>query len=383
MTKEQFLFTANTYPNQINIWYELDENSPTVIYGLTIPRFDINGNDLQQFLLEVNTITIELQDGSYGLLQLGDPISYINESFTPQVEYYFYELTTVFNIDNLEPLTNPFTNAEIVFPTPIDQYAFDASGYNATLNNVQDNRQSTYILQLGTNILSMNQDSNYSNTGWINARYEGSKATPQNYNNIDPITSGKSFNGAYYPATVTDAQIKQNASSIVYTPYLYTGEEPVPTYAPIEEVYTIPYITTITDGNYTFPISPTGSQIPLLLRSDAPSSSKVPQVGDLFTPTGSSEIIKILTVGSYEISAWTSPLYKLTVQRGYNRTTPQQITVNNPTNQNRPVDYIKASQIFVLEGNKVQGVERGKVIVQDTQEILHIDDFGYIVSGST
>ena len=53
-----------------------------------------------------------------------------------------------------------------------------------------------------------------------------------------------------------------------------------------------------------------------------------------------------------------------------------------PATNNPPVNLSTPSLIFKLQGNKVQGVQKGKVQVQTSGEILHIDRFGYIISGS-
>jgi hypothetical protein len=48
------------------------------------------------------------------------------------------------------------------------------------------------------------QDSLYSDTGWINGRYEGTSTNNITYASIDPAILGSSIQGTYYPLQTQD-----------------------------------------------------------------------------------------------------------------------------------------------------------------------------------
>lgn len=384
MTQDQFITTALTFPKDISIWYT--PTSPYKILGIIIPIINADGQNILEYLLQSTDITVEIQNGIFANLQVSQ--GQILDA-TPTDQLYYLDVLPPYDITdvvNLPTFATQVSITSIVFSNTINQYVFNASGYNVLLNNVQDTRTSDYQYLGQTGILANIQDSLYSSTGWVNGRYEGSKTSQTNYVGISSTLSGKSFQGVYFPTTITDQQIKDqiSAGAVTYTEYLYTGQEPLPTYTFIQDAYIIPaYISTESPTN-TGTIPATATTIPMLL--SASLSTPIPQVGDIVNVTSSLELMKIKQIDSYESNGgYETPLYKLTVERGYNYTTPQAIVTTIPTppaTNNPPVNLSTPSLIFKLQGNKVQGVQKGKVQVQTSGEILHIDRFGYIISGS-
>ena len=386
MTEEEFKLTATTYPQDINIWYTA--TAPYLIKGITIPTTNANGENILTYLQQATVLTIEAQIGIFVDLQVSGGEILATDIGGSVFEFYYLDVVPSYDITNLVNLPSFRTRlrlSRIVFTSPVNQYVFNASGYNAVLNNVQDPRLSSYQQLQGTNTQAGIQDSLYSSTGWINGRYEGSKTSQTTYLGISPTIAGKSFEGVYFPRTVTDAQIitQVAAGAVTYTSYFYPGEEIIPTYTFIEDVYYIPASRTLNDGDPVGIISISGSEIPLLLAASAPLSTPIPKVGDIIQITSSLELIKIQSIGSYPDNGnFTPPLYKLTVERGYNYTPASAISTSLSPRTEPPVYFSTPILIFKLQGNKVQGVQRGKVQVKTSGEILHIDRFGYVVSGS-
>ena len=230
------------------------------------------------------------------------------------------------------------------------------------------------------------QDSLYSLTGWINGRYEGSKTSQTNYLGIEPTITGKSFQGAYFPRTVTDQQILDQVSIGVatYTEYLYPGDDILPT-------------STYTSGSYQIArlydnsnlstavgtIQPNITEIPLLTAPGAPPSSPAPEVGQVIQVQGSPELMKIRSIVRYPSDGnYSVPFYKLTVERGYNYSIPTPIITQVNPSVEPPISLSTPTLVYKLAGSKIQGAQRGKLHVQLSGEILHIDRLGYIVSGS-
>ena len=91
------------------------------------------------------------------------------------------------------------------------------------------------------------------------------------------------------------------------------------------------------------------------------------------TPT--SEIVKVLSIEPSGSSALTRK-FSATVQRGWNQTTEFSYSDGDD------VLLIDPQTIFKLEGSKVYQERQGKIYVQETQEIVHLDSFGQIISSS-
>lgn len=387
MTRDQFINEAKTYPDQISIWYSDNTEHPNYyIKGIAIPTIDPQGQDILGYLQQSTELTIEIQVGIVETLPVtgGELLTADNGTSI----LYFLDVSPYFNISSLV-LSPSFQTTvaltRIIFSNTIDTYVFNASGYNAVLNNVQDPRLSDYQVLQGTTTQAGIQDSLYSSTGWINGRYEGSQTSQTNYLGISPTITGKSFEGVYFPRTVTDAQIiaQVQAGAVTYTEYLYPGEEALPTFTTISDAYYIAASLTSNDLTPVGTILATDTEIPLLIRSLAQLSTPIPKVGDIIQITSSLELMKVQSVGSYQNNGnYTVPFYKLVVERGYNYTTPQQIITQVFPRIEPPVNLSTPTLIFKLQGNKVQGVQRGKVQVKTSGEILHIDRFGYVVSGS-
>lgn len=388
MTKEQFINTSKDRPGQINIWYS-DATSPiSYIYGLTVPIIDQLGRNIEEYLQTATELTIELQTGIIRTLQVGN-----QEVYTANDGSTIYYLDVIPDYDITPIATSPtftttVTTVTIIFSSTIDYFVFNASGYNALLNNAEDPRPSDYQLVQGSNTPAGVQDSSYSITGWVNSRYEGSKTSELNYLGVPSTITGKTFEGAYFPRTVTDTQIKQQvaASAVVYEDYLYPGEDVLPTYTYISGSYKIPNRTRSGDpANDVGTISPTDTQIPLLLTPLAQLSTPIPKIGDIIQVTSSIELMKIKRVNypSFDPGYGDRPLYLLTVERGYNYTTAEQIVTQvGPPAIEPPVNLSYPLLIYKLPGNKIQTAQRGKILVKLSGEILHIDRFGFVVSGS-
>lgn len=387
MTKEQFITTAKAYPNQISIWYsDATTSPPFYIYGLAVPIIDQLGQDIEQYLQEASELVVELQTNILAILQVANKEVHIADNGSTL--YYLdvvpdYDITSIATSPTFETTV---LSTRIILSSTIDYFVFNASGYNALLNNAEDPRLSDYQLVQGSTTPAGVQDSLYSLTGWVNGRYEGSKTSELNYLGIPSTITGKTFEGAYFPRTITDDQIKQQVatSAVIYEDYLYPGEEILPTFSYTSGSYIISNRLKAGESSTNVgTISPTGSQIPLRLASSAPLSTPVPKIGDIIQVTSSIELMKIKQVNyPTEATNYTTPLYLLTVERGYNYTTAEQIvTLVSPPSE-PPVYFPNQISIFKLQGNKIQTAQRGKVLVKLSGEILHVDKFGFVVSGS-
>ena len=124
-------------------------------------------------------------------------------------------------------LTNPvqsiYTSRVLIEPeSSID--AIQKNTYSVITNSTVFDRSSDYIQQsdraeTATNPINLPsisidravkakvQDSLYSDTGWSNARYNGTPTTAAGYGGIEPTITGVSFTGAFYSSTIDSTDI--------------------------------------------------------------------------------------------------------------------------------------------------------------------------------
>jgi len=133
---------------------------------------------------------------------------------------------------------------EVAFdPSPFID--FSSNEYNATLNNTEQDRTSAYIFNIdsqrsgstarplnyqqiidGTAVTASVQDSFYTDSGIINARFDGSETTTAEYG-ISPALSGKVFSAAVFDFS-TDLPTILSASkngNVEYKEYIFTVDE--------------------------------------------------------------------------------------------------------------------------------------------------------------
>ena len=133
---------------------------------------------------------------------------------------------------------------EVAFdPSPFID--FSTNEYNATLNNTEQDRTSAYIFNIdsqrsgstarplnyqqiidGTAVTASVQDSFYTDSGIINARFDGSETTTAEYG-ISPALSGKTFSAAVFDFStdiVTILSSSQN-NNVEYKEYIFTVDE--------------------------------------------------------------------------------------------------------------------------------------------------------------
>lgn len=323
-------------------------------------------------------------------------------------KYFCYSILTPAQrpVLTILPASTPeeyFTN--VVIEPITSAGSFNYNVYNPLIGNTIIDRESSYRVQSdrGTlrvdtktnpvnieSILSDNavpatvQDSLYSDTGWIQARYEGTKLTPLNNSNTDPVLPGTFFEGAFFGADTTDTYIENlDPTQIRYTQYLSSGKTQAPQYE-VEDLG-LALITT----------SPglTGT----LLRTRTPSTL-TPKftnvtIGDLLLVSSSAKFEEEVMLVEpptttqqyfpYEFSEITSGLESkdIRVLRGYGDTPPFALINNYP---DPPFLYrLSKVKLYSIEGTVVQAVTAGKILVRETGHILKVSAEGLIIGGNT
>jgi hypothetical protein len=393
ITSAEFLTIVDqTQPDKVNIWY--NDTAPLTVYGFTIPTVDNNDNDATQLLLTTQQINITLNGYNYTFViqsRSSRTVTYQSQNVT----YYFFEITPIV-IDSLADNT-PIILSQIVVAIPdTTNSIFFGGDYDALLNNVQDNRQSTNIMVAdryeikggpgSTNPTNIDdiitltaqkadiQDSNYSTTGWINGRYEGTPTDSTTYGGLDSAITGKPFEGSYFPSSITVDLINSQISSsnIVYSDYLSTSQDDLPS-KPIE-------IRTkyVTDDE---PIQSSGTTIFIKVVPGLPLTTPDIYVGDIITMTNGNspttqnftEYMRVLDIKPL---FFTFEFLQLTVTRRWNNTPLGVFNAGIP----RTIFKISnLTKIYQLNRNKIQGISRGRLVIKESSDILTIDGLGQVV----
>lgn len=378
MTREEFIAIVQLHPERINVWYD---NTLTTIYGISVPVLDNTDQDITNYLTQAQQLGVPLPSGGSVVLPIvarqlvSAPVNNI------QVTCFYFDVTPT-----SVTITGSTNTGSIQLYPAIDSAEFYDSPYNTLHGSIEELRTSTYIMQsdrykvgtlanptytgplniaeliIGSASLAHVQDSNYTIAGWVNGRYEGSKTSRVDYR-TDPAIGGSIFKGAEFPKGTTTTQINylQSSGQIFYKDIFFAGTGDTPGYYPVPSGYMYTGSAALTANATTMTITQ---------QQYAPSTVKIPTPGDIFQL--SDERVKVISVATIPLP-WLR--YTLTVERGYNSTTA-------PHDNGTPVYYVQPVQIYNILGNKLTGVPKGDVVVQQTGQLLNLDSLGYIVTSS-
>lgn len=175
----------------------------------------VDRTDLNKYLL----IRLDDVDVPIGRVVIIDPVT--------SAETYYIFVISESDHTKRPVLPNPvqsiYTGRVLIEPeSSID--AIQKNTYSVITNSTVFDRSSNYIQQsdraeTATNPVNIGsiftdravkakvQDSLYSDTGWSNARYNGTTTTAAGYGGIEPTITGVSFTGAFYPSTIDSQTI--------------------------------------------------------------------------------------------------------------------------------------------------------------------------------
>lgn len=386
MTQEEFFAYADldNHSKDVNIWYT--GSNPSTILGLSVPVISLNNGvatNIAPQLAQVQQITIPQPSGYQIIVEV--TARSLNQS-PNGTQYYIFLVNQI----STTGITGDSAPGGIYLSPDIDVYEFSVSPYNVLGGSVEENRESNYIMKAdkdtsgGTNVpigysgpaniyallsgsaeKATTQDSNYSLTGWNNARYIGTKTDIYDYNS-PPLLSGTTFQGSVYPASVPTAHIQNEISNntVIYTNYFYGGTEETPGFSTKGLLYS-------TSG------SSTNATILWLKATVSNSITGAISPGDLITVgypiTSNSEVMRVGIIG---IPPGYAPgTITVSVTRNVNNV-PTLANIGTP---NQSISKINPVQIYEVEGNRLNGIVRGYIVVQVTGEILKLDNNGFVV----
>lgn len=385
LTQLEFLTVVDQlFPDIINIWYS--DTDPLTVYGITIPVLDNTDTDVTQLLQAIQEINITINGYNY-TFEIESRSQRTALGFT----YYFFDIIDQ-EINTLADDTSLLID-QIIFVIPgLQDINFLGGDYDVLINNVDLNRTSTNIMisdryKILGGIGSVNplnidairnltaekaevQDSNYSITGWTNGRYNGTPTDRVTYGGVDAAITGKFFEGALFPLNTPTVALQQQISSsqITYEQYLNTGDEDIPT---VPDLVSTDLVTVNTIGI---------NDTQILTNYYSPQYTGI-EIGDIINILNASPPLSVeyMRVTNKQVTPNTpGGFFTLTVDRGWNNTTKSSHAIGP-----LPISKLGTKgpvKIYKSQGNKIQGVEAGKFIVRDSQEILTLDTLGQILA---
>lgn len=361
LTQQEFLEIADIYPRGINLW--CTSGSLVTALGVTVPFEDNENASVRNTLQQIDSITLPVDNNPGSSVELRVTSRVIRG--TSPYEYFFFTVQP----KNIDFYVNPTANeviqdGEVILSPNLRGGSFFTSNYNVVLNTTQNNRTSDYIQLSTSTTLASIQDSLYSDTGWINARYDGSSTNNKTYASIDSAIQGASFQGTYYPTSATDTDINNiDVSERSYLEYFHTALQTYPEFTLVSPSLFFIFGTQTSTTSTTLLIKPWTDNKPL----------KLYEPGDLIKVEQTSEVMKVVSIT--RLSANND--YNLEVIRGWDNT-PRTSTFSDGDS----IYKINTIRLFELEGSKPSPVKQGKIRIKDTGYIVHTDLLGYVVSGS-
>jgi len=385
--------------NNINFgkWLNVLYN-PTVVdpvTGLTQGRIDavtvtqecksFNGSttltdtDIDEVLNQCETIRLVFNNVEYEL-------NVVDKAFyggsTGINSFFYFEVTSEILVPNVlaGALSSPELNVTVFFEPFLNGIAFDSSDFNPLFNNGSILRKSSLIMEadreagltIPTNFNAIKttsaskaavQDSFYSDTGLINARYVGSKSTPDIYAGVKPSISARQYLGEVHPPDASeDVVCGLTGIERITGNFIHTGPDRTPTFSSSSlGIKTAAQVLT-TDSNFQYNYSAiTGQQTPDI------------DEGDIIKIDGNNkELIRVVEHNRFNKI--------IRIQRDYMGPTPNPDTISAAT----LLFKVDRTDNYKIEDfvRSLSALNNSQIYVVETNMVLHTDDFGQIYSAS-
>ena len=357
----------------------------------------IEGGNLPQ-LQEATLLSLSIPEVNGGIVNINvesstNPLRVVERGVVGA--YYCYSLLTPEQRPILStlPLSDPEDYTTDVVIEPITATgAYNYNTYNPLIGNTITDRKSSYTVYsdrgttrddtktnpvnlvsilTGQAIPASIQDSLYSDTGWKNGRYEGTKTTADGYGGIDPTIAGISFTGAYYPLSVADNTISTaTIDTRVIQEYFLIPGQGVDTSVPVVTFPADPDKTAVYES--TGQLTATRTVFAFTVISGAVEREPI-KVGDYLYLYIINEVVKVEQVS---ISGGTTTV---TVKRYMFGTNPSKATsLIDPTAR----VLTDINRVYQVESNRIEFLGEGKVWIQTSGDILRMDELGYSATGS-
>ena len=410
MNKELFLTINNSLESvnrahYINVNYDdtgkqQGNNNIGKITGITITtlRKQLDGDD---FNLDITQVLQQLEKISFTLKYRSFPdqkidltvISRRKERGAAENEYFYFDVKETEFIDylgtnavfdgDIDNNTLEGNGEQVFFSPTLSEVNFSFSDFNPLLSNSITNRLSSKRQIASRNNLDINPvnsdsllsetaplaeipDSNYSLTGLINSRYEGSKTDAEKFGGVSPSFTGRTFTGEVFSNVVTNSKISSSLEQDrVYKELFHTGEEELPVFRIVSSSFNLQQ----TSISSTLKLSP----IPTA------SSGSLFDIGDILFFSGSpstQEYVRVQKIDRIN--------NQLLVEREYLSDKGLDSNAIGKT-VGQHIQLIQPTKLFEFGSGttKVELVENAKVLVKESRLILETDKYGNVFTSSS
>ena len=233
------------------------------------------------------------------------------------------------------------------------------------------------------------QDSSYTDTGLINARYNGCKTDSADFGGIEPAISATTFEAAIYrkDAVYSDNFIcsQSTAERPTLETFLFEGTGDLPTQqsSTLGEIITSSIYNT-TAGNAAANVIASGTDTSTIVRG-IPQDLATLSVGEFlsFTSASSEEIVQVSNILDVTITVGSSTVGVINVKelelvRGQLGTSAQA-----SFGQDTVVTRFSGTRIFQIDGSRIIAANDKRLWIKDNRTIVNTDDRGFVTSTFT
>lgn len=359
-----------------NINFDQDEGENTgTITGFTATYNAIyNGstqsppNPITDILLQIERAELIIA-GQRIILEVINRSAHQGAGNNPYI--YFDVLNVKFVVPNYtdtEDTTVDLGTLPVTFTPILLGTKFEYDDYNPLISNAILNRTSNRLMSSDRNETTINPqnidsllstsaskaqviDSLYYDTGWSNARYEGSQTSANDFGGIEPAILGRSFKGEVYSVSISNQLIcSQSVGERVIEELIHNGPDLLPDFE-LSDSNMVVGTVDIESGSNNFGYN-NSSGIPIVVGSIVQIENEKMRVEAIL------------------------PDNTLQVERGYLNTTPA------AHNSDLTISSSAFTRIFNFEDNntKITVVDNSNVYIEDTGVVLATDKFGVVYS---
>lgn len=369
------------FPNRININYDATGPGTGRITGVSITNRALQGStvpELGSTLSKLTSIRFKIDNVPFLLTALSRS-RYLTTPGSNGSDFYYYRVVPVdFTLTDGDGY---ISDVQVTIAPYTGDILFENSNYNPFIGDTQELRQSKIIFKAdrgesaviptnfgsildGTATYANIQDSNYSITGWSNARYNGTKTSVSNYG-VTPVLIGRTVQGEVNTTGSAKLTIcSRSLADRVVEPIFHTGKTELPRYE--ESLTRYKLASAMSTGTTT---------LDYLYGFNASSASI--EVGN---------IIKIVSTGVgygteyMRVKEIFPNLNKMEVERAYKGLTPA--VLHNSSDQIMVVLPVNLYQ-FDESGVNFITVANSQVWIKDSQDILKTDIYGVVYTSSS
>jgi hypothetical protein len=371
------------FPNRININYDVTGPGTGRITGVSITNRALQGStvpELGSTLSKLTSIRFKIDNVPFTLIALSRS-RYLSTPGLNGSDFYYYRVVPVdFTLTDADGY---ISDVQVTIAPYTGDILFENSDYNPFIGDTQELRQSKTIFKAdrgesaviptnfesildGTATYADIQDSNYTTTGWSNARYNGTKTSVSNYG-VTPVLIGRTVQGEVNTTGSAKLTIcSRSLADRVVEPIFHTGNTELPRYEEARTRYKLASamstgITTL-DYLYGFNASSASIEVGNIIRIITPS-------GD---PGYGNEYMRVKEIFPN--------LNKMEVERAYKGLTPALLH-----NSSDVITVVLPVNLYQFDESGVNfiTVANSQVWIKDSQDILKTDIYGVVYTSSS